>query len=120
MVSIFLAQSIGERNAKKLLLTGEMFSTWKAKQLNFVDEIIDEKDLREYCLNYLKRLQTNSVQSIDQTKKLFSEIIFDDLESKLEKACKFNAHSRETANLAITFLSWFSSSAENGWSLNME
>jgi len=98
IVSIFLAQSIGERNAKKLLLTGEMFSARKAKQLNFVDEIIDEKDLRDYCLNYLIRLKTNSVQSIDQTKKLFSEIIFDDLESKLEKACEFNAHSRETTD----------------------
>jgi len=98
MVSIFLAQSIGERNAKKLLLTGEMFSARKAKQLNFVDEIIDEKNLRDYCLNYLLRFQTNSVQSIDQTKNLFSKIIFDDLESKLEKACEFNAHSRESAD----------------------
>jgi methylglutaconyl-CoA hydratase len=96
MVSIFLAQSIGERNAKKLLLSGEILSARKAKQLNFVDEIIEEKKLWDYCLNFLSDLKQNSAQSIQDTKRLFSEIIFSDLEAKLEKACEFNAHSRNT------------------------
>lgn len=96
MVSIFLAQSIGERNAKKLLLSGEILSARKAKQINFVDEIIEEEKLWDYCLNFLNDLKQNSAQSIQDTKRLFSEIIFSDLESKLEKACEFNAHSRNT------------------------
>jgi methylglutaconyl-CoA hydratase len=96
MVSIFLAQSIGERNAKKLLLSGETLSARKAKQINFVDEIIEEEKLWDYCLNFLNGLKQNSAQSIQDSKRLFSEIIFSDLESKLEKACEFNAHSRNT------------------------
>jgi methylglutaconyl-CoA hydratase len=96
MVSIFLAQSIGERNARKLLLTGEIISARKAKQLNFVDEIIDQEKLRDFCLTYLEDLNQNSAQSIQDTKRLFSEIIFSELELKLVKACELNAHSRNT------------------------
>ena len=96
IVSIFLAQSIGERNAKKLLLTGDLISAEQALDIGLVDQIVSEKDLKSFCVNYLNKLRDNSSQSIDNTKKLFYDIIFDDLNNKLLKACEFNAHSRNT------------------------
>ena len=94
MVSIFLVQSIGERNAKKLLLSGNLIPASEAYEIGLVDKILPEIELKSYCINFLNELKNNSSQSLNNTKKLFYEIIFDNLEAKLIKACEFNAKSR--------------------------
>jgi methylglutaconyl-CoA hydratase len=96
LVSIFLVQSIGEKNAKRLLLSGQLISAHEANNIGFVDEIIQEKELESFCFNYLNAFKEISSQSLSFSKKLFYDIIFDDLETKLTKACELNAQSRNT------------------------
>ncbi len=98
MVSIFLTQTIGERNAKKLLLTGELISAKEAQKLGLVDEILQEYEIEKFSLNFLNNLKENSPQSINFSKQLFYKIIFDNLDKKLIKACEFNAKTRNTAD----------------------
>jgi len=98
MVSIFLVQSIGERAAKNLLLSGKLIDAKHAKNIGFVDEIKPENELRDFSVHFLKSLKENSPQSLEYSKNLFSEIIFDDLDKKLIKACEFNAKSRGTGD----------------------
>lgn len=119
MVSIFLVQTVGERYAKKLLLTGNLITAQEAKKIGLVDELIPASEIRNYSLSFLNNLIENSPQSINNSKKLFSNIIFDDIDTKLQKACEFNAETRSTYDFKEGINSFLEKRKPN-WGSNLE
>lgn len=95
IVSVFLGPKIGENNAKKMLLTGQIFSAQEAQSMQLITEVIEPNDLNEYTLNFANQLVKNvSAQSIALTKELLKQIKGKTLDEQLEMAAEANAKAR--------------------------
>ncbi len=95
IVSVFLGPKIGENNAKKMLLTGQIFSAQEAQSMQLITEVIEPNDLNEYTLNYANQMVENvTAQSIALTKELLKQIKGKTLDEQLEMAAEANAKAR--------------------------
>ncbi len=98
IVSFFLIRSIGEKQARELLLTGRLIEAAEARQMGLVHEVVDPADLRNRGREIARQLCENSPQALETTKKLVAEIASLDLETALSYACEVNARSRSTSD----------------------
>lgn len=97
IVSFFLLRKIGETKAKELLLTGELISAEKAKEIGIFNFIEDSKNIEHAVHDFAQKLIKNaSDNSLSLTKKLISDIQNLDYDKALNFAAEINAISRQT------------------------
>lgn len=70
VISPYVVQAIGERNAKALFMSAELFDATKALTLNLIQHCVLEKDLLEFTLNYAKQISNNAPEAVKASKKL--------------------------------------------------
>ncbi len=97
IVSVFLGPRIGENMARRMLLTGEIFTAEKALQMNLVTDVIEADLINAHVLGFAFNLvKSTSGESVKLTKELLTSITGKSLDEQLDLAAKANAEARGT------------------------
>lgn len=97
IVMIFLLRKLGEANAKRLLISGDLFSAAQVFQMGMVHEVIASSDLEKHVIDFARRLiQTNSSHAMMLTKQMITKLHSMSLEESLAFAADMNARARES------------------------
>ncbi len=97
IVSCYLVQKVGETLAKRLLLSGELFTADEALRYNLITYVTKAEEInqivREFALNLSSSTSGNS---LTLTKQLINQTSDNWLDSCLNNAIKVNAKTRES------------------------
>ncbi len=99
IVSCFLLRKTSETIAKRILLTGELFSAQQALDFGLITFVTDkseiEQKVQEFSLNLCEQASGNALMV---TKQLIGQITNPILEKSLEIAVQINARVRESVD----------------------
>lgn len=99
IVSVFLSNKIGENNARRLLLTGDIISAEEALRMNMITRICPAGEIGDEVNNLAEKLsRTVSSESVKLTKHLLSGFQGKTIQEQLEMAAYANAEARATAD----------------------
>lgn len=70
-----MVQAIGERSAKALFMSAEVFDAAKALSLHLVQHCVPEESLLEFTLNYAKQISNNAPNAVRASKQLASYVV---------------------------------------------
>jgi len=102
IVMLFLLRKIGEGNAKKLLLTGDLITAERAEKMGLIQEVIPADQIAATVRDFALRLcAENSYTSMEVTKKMIADVQNMSLDEGLQFAARMNAHSRGTEDCKI-------------------
>ncbi|KTD10704.1 enoyl-CoA hydratase [Legionella gratiana] len=74
VISPYVVQAIGERNAKALFMSAEIFDATKALSLNLVQHCVPEENLLEFTLNYAQQICNNAPEAVRLSKQLVTDV----------------------------------------------
>jgi len=99
IVMVFLLRMVGEKTARKILLTGDVFDSEKAMEYGIISGIIDPKIIEEEVHQFaLKLCRTTSAQSIASTKEMLAKVPELSLSDAIDYAANMNASARASAD----------------------
>ncbi|RZM25218.1 MAG: enoyl-CoA hydratase/isomerase family protein [Pedobacter sp.] len=99
IVSCFLLRKTSETIAKRILLTGELFSAEQALNYGLITFLAEESEIHQRVQDFALTLCTEtSANSLMVTKQLIGQTTNPLLEKNLEFAVQINARVRETAD----------------------
>ncbi|HHF7368009.1 TPA: enoyl-CoA hydratase-related protein [Legionella bozemanae] len=75
VISPYVVQAIGERSAKALFMSAEVFDAAKALSLHLVQHCVPEEGLLEFTLNYAKQISNNAPHAVRASKQLASYVV---------------------------------------------
>ncbi|HHF7374775.1 enoyl-CoA hydratase-related protein [Legionella bozemanae] len=75
VISPYVVQAIGERSAKALFMSAEVFDAAKALSLHLVQHCVPEESLLEFTLNYAKQISNNAPNAVRASKQLASYVV---------------------------------------------
>jgi methylglutaconyl-CoA hydratase len=97
IVMIFLIRKVGEGNAKKLLLTGDLVTAYDALQFGIVNRVVPREQLSVEVTNFAQKLvAANSGHSMMLIKRMIAQVQSLSLESALSYAAEMNAKERSS------------------------
>lgn len=97
LVSIFLVRKLGEAQARRLLLTGDLIEATEAQKIGLITDILPPETIEQHTLQFAEKLCTeNALGSMDFTKRLLADLQDMPLSEALAFAAKMNAHARAT------------------------
>ena len=74
VISPYVVKAIGERDAKALFMSAEIFDAAKALALNLVQHCCPEEHLLEFTLNYAQQISNNAPKQCAPAKKLAAHV----------------------------------------------
>lgn len=83
VISPYIVQAIGERNAKALFMSAEIFDAAKALSLNLVQHCVPEENLLEFTLNYAQQICNNAPEAVRASKQLVTYVANKTIDEKL-------------------------------------
>jgi methylglutaconyl-CoA hydratase len=99
IVSCYLIQKVGETLAKKLLLSGDLFTAEEALKYNLITGVTKTDEINRIVREFALNLTINaSGNSLTLTKQLINQTTNTWLDSCLDNAIKVNAKTRESAD----------------------
>ena len=97
IVSCYLVQKVGETLAKKLLISGDLFSADEALKYNLVTYVTKAEEINQIVREFALNLNTSaSGNSLMLTKQLINHTTDSWLDSCLNNAISVNAKTRES------------------------
>jgi len=97
IVLVFLIRKIGEKKAKHLLLSGELFQGDEAMGFGLINYLAAKDKLNESVLEFAQKLiKNNSSQSMLLTKQMIDQVQSMSLTDALAYAAKMNAEARSS------------------------
>ncbi|TKC10023.1 enoyl-CoA hydratase/isomerase family protein [Pedobacter polaris] len=97
IVSCFLMRKTSETVAKKILLTGELFSAEDALKYNLITFVTKKEDIAQRVKDFALDLCNNaSASALMVTKQLINQTTYPLLEKSLDMAVQINARVRES------------------------
>ncbi|SOD12716.1 enoyl-CoA hydratase/isomerase family protein [Pedobacter xixiisoli] len=97
IVSCYLVQKTGETLAKKLLLSGDLFTAEEALKYNLITYVTKSEEINQIVREFAVNLSDNtSGNSLALTKQLINQTSNTWLDSCLNNAIKVNAKTRES------------------------
>ncbi len=97
LVSCYLLQKVGETVAKRLLISGDLFTAETALNYNLITHVTKAEDINQIVSNFALDLCNNaSGNSLMLTKQLINQTTNSWLEDCLNNAVKLNASTRES------------------------
>jgi methylglutaconyl-CoA hydratase len=96
LVSAYLVLQIGEKQARGLLLSGNVFDAAEAHRLGLVNEVVAPEELEARVATLAGALAENSPESARATKELLAAQSKGWLDFAVELGMEANARSRET------------------------
>jgi len=95
IVLVFLIRKIGEKKAKHLLLSGELFPGNEAMSFGLLNYLVSKDKLHQAVDEFAKKLiVNNSTQSMALTKQMIGQVQSMSLPDALDYAAKMNAQAR--------------------------
>jgi methylglutaconyl-CoA hydratase len=94
IVSVFLIRKIGEGNAKKLLLTGDIINANQASRLGLADYI--SENVTEESIAFANKLLSNSLKSYSMTKQMIQNISNLSIDDAVNYCVRLNTISRSS------------------------
>jgi methylglutaconyl-CoA hydratase len=95
IVMVFLLRTVGEKIARQILLTGDVFDGQKALEYQLISGVIDPKIIEEEVHKFAVKLcKHTSAQSIASTKKMLAKVPELSLENAINYASEMNADAR--------------------------
>jgi methylglutaconyl-CoA hydratase len=98
IVSAWLVRQIGDKAARKLLLTGNIISAEEALTIGLITEVVEPDKLLDRAREIALQLLKNSPTSLVMTKQLLNSYAHRDLEWQVDAAVEANAAIRATAD----------------------
>lgn len=99
LVSVFLGLQLGEKQARNLLLTGQLFDAQRAHALGLVNEIIEGETLLERVHLFARELLENSPSAMRKTKELQITQTASELDARIERAVAASLQARQHPDL---------------------
>jgi methylglutaconyl-CoA hydratase len=83
VISPYVVNAVGERSAKALFMSAEIFDATKALSLNLVQHCIPDENLLEFTLNYAKQISNNAPEAVRASKKLAAQVANKNIDKEL-------------------------------------
>lgn len=83
VISPYVIKAIGERQAKRLFLSAQVFEAPHALNLNLVHHVIAEESLMDHALHYAKQISQYSAQALSKCKHLIENVANKPLDDQL-------------------------------------
>ncbi len=97
IVMVFLVRKVAEKNAREMLLTGDVFKADKALQYGLINYIVEPDELDDVVFKFAQKLcKQTSIQSVEFIKEMLANVQSMDVNEALEYAAKTNAKARAT------------------------
>jgi len=96
LVSVFLLRSVGEKQARDLLLTGRIIHADEALRMGLVNEVVAPEKLIERANELAASLLQNCPTSLVSTKRLLKAYSREEIDRQLDAAVEENARIRLT------------------------
>ncbi len=96
IVSIFLREQIGDKQARDLLLTGRLIKAEEAHVLGLVTRVVPAAELMDEVNALAAKLLQNSPEAMQATKRLLSEERRSRLDASIALAIEANVRARAT------------------------
>ncbi len=74
VISPYVVKAIGERSAKMLFMSAEIFDVKRAMDLNLVQHCVEEEELLEFTLKYAKQISHNAPEAVKIAKQLVHDV----------------------------------------------
>ena len=74
VISPYVVKAIGERAAKMLFMSAELFDAPRALSLNLVQHCVPEEELLEFTLKYAKQISNNAPDAVKISKQLAGDV----------------------------------------------
>ena len=74
VISPFVIKAIGERAAKALFMSAEIFDAQRALALNLIQHRVEDENLFEFTLNYAKSICNNAPEAVKTAKALVDHV----------------------------------------------
>lgn len=74
VISPYVVKAIGERSAKALFMSAEIFDANKALALGLVQHCVAEEELLEFTLNYAQQISHNAPEAVKASKNLATHV----------------------------------------------
>jgi methylglutaconyl-CoA hydratase len=97
IVMVFLVRKVAEKNAREMLLTGDVFKADKALQYGLINYIVEPDELDDVVYKFAQKLcKQTSIQSVELIKEMLANVQSMDVNEALEYAAQTNAKARAT------------------------
>jgi methylglutaconyl-CoA hydratase len=97
IVMVFLLRKVGEKNARELMLTGDVFGASQAMNYGLINKVVPSQEIARYVQNFAARLcETTSSQSIKLVKEMVARVQTLEVHDALLYAAETNAKARAT------------------------
>jgi methylglutaconyl-CoA hydratase len=97
IVMVFLIRKVGEKTARELLLSGNVFDAAHAKAYQLINEIYAAEEIEEKVNSIAATLvKSTSAQSLGMVKEMLAQAQNLSLDEALCYAAEMNAHARKT------------------------
>ncbi len=97
IVMVFLVRKVSEKNAREMLLTGDVFKAEKALQYGLINYIVEPDELEDAVFKFAQKLcKQASAQSLGLVKEMLANVQSMDVNKALEYAAQTNAKARAT------------------------
>lgn len=74
VISPYVIKAIGERVAKSLFMTSEIFDAEKAKKIHLVQHCVNYEELESFTLNYAKQIADQAPEALNACKSLINQV----------------------------------------------
>src|SRR5690349_14594062 len=99
LVMTFLRRQLRERDARRILLTGELFSARHAETIGLINEALKADQLMPEALRLAAEVMQGGPEAIARTKELLARLWPSALPSDLEKAMGIHLETRQSAEI---------------------
>lgn len=99
LVMTFLRRQLRERDARRILLTGELFSARHAETIGLINEALKADQLMPEALRLAADVMQGGPEAIARTKELLARLWPSPLPSDLEKAMGIHLETRQSAEI---------------------
>lgn len=97
IVMVFLVRKVGEKNAREMLLSGDVFKADQALKYGLINYVVKPEELAENVFNFAQKIcKQASAQSLGLVKEMLANIQSMDVSKALEYAAQTNAKARAT------------------------
>jgi methylglutaconyl-CoA hydratase len=98
VISPYVVNAIGERSAKMLFMSAEIFDAPRALSLNLVQHLVPEEELLAFTLHYAQQISNNAPDAVKISKQLAAEVANKKINKELvHYTASLIAHKRVSA-----------------------
>lgn len=100
LVGVLLARQVGDRRARRLLLTAELVDAATARELGLVDEVVPDDGVLARARELAASVARNAPSSLAATKRLLAAVPGMGLEDGMRYAAEMNALARTSVDVS--------------------